>query len=184
MVATRADAPVTVNVRVPVLALLLTVTLKIPAAPGVTGFVPVMLAVTPVVTPAVLPLALSVTGFVSVPTETTLTAYVTVVVLPAVGRVMVFDTGLMASVKDGATITSVAVTVCISDPLVPFARIEYVPGAADADADSVKVAAFPLQPLAERAVTPKGRLLNPHVTVPLNPFTAVAVSVYAAVVCP
>ena len=62
--------PVTVNVRVPLRALLVTATLKVPVPPGATGFVPVM----DVVTPVVWPLALNVTLFVNPLTAVTSTA--------------------------------------------------------------------------------------------------------------
>lgn len=55
--------PVTVRVRVPVLARFVTATLKVPVPPGVTELGGVMLGVTPVVPP----LALRVTALVNVP---------------------------------------------------------------------------------------------------------------------
>lgn len=65
-----AALPVTIKVLGPVFALFVMVTLSVAFDPGLTGFVPVMLTVIPVVPP----LAASVTGLFSAPTAATFTA--------------------------------------------------------------------------------------------------------------
>jgi len=161
--------PVTVNVEFApgVVEVVLTVMVEVPAPP-------VMVAgLNEAVAPAGRPLTVGVTVPVNPFCAVTVTVYV---VLPPAVTVCVV--GLTESAKFRTV--SVAVAVFDLDPLVPVTvSVEFAPGVAEVVVTvMVEVPAPVMVAGLNEAVAPAGRPLTVGVTTPLNPFTAVVVTVY------
>ena len=105
----------TVRVLVAILALEVTLAVRVEVPLALAIVVGLRARVSPVTAPE----AAKVTVPVKPPTDATLTAYV-VDTLPVAGRVTVRDVGVMAIVNVGAVTTRVAVTVCARMPSVPL----------------------------------------------------------------
>ena len=172
-------AIVVVRVSVPLVPVMVTVAFPVVAVPDavkVNALVPVVEAgLNAAVTPAGIPLALSVTLPVNPPVE------VTVIVLAAVAPcTTVTLAGLAESEKFGVLLTTVREigVVWTSVPLVPVTVTVVTPTVAVLDAVNVMV--LPLSV----AVTPVGGVLTLKVTVPVNPLRGVTVIVLDAAAPP
>jgi len=160
--------PVTVMVDVPGVA--------VDGAVNVSTLVPVVgLGANPVVTPAGIPLALSVTLPVKLPEGVTV-----MVLVPVPPRATVTLLGEAESPKSaGPGIVSASTALCERDPLTPFRLIFVVP--AGVEVCELKFTVIVPPPLtddgAKFALTPAGRLLDESDTVPVNPNSGVTVSV-------
>ena len=160
--------PVTVNVAFPpgVAEVVVTVMVVVPAPPVIVA------GLNDAVAPAGKPLAEGVTVPVNPFTAATVTVYV---VLPP--AVTVWLDGLAVIVKFRTP--NVAVAVFALAPLVPVTvSVEFAPGVADVVVTvMVEVPAPVMVAGLNDAVAPVGKPATVGVTVPLNPFTAVVVTV-------